>query len=100
MLTAVSSSSPGKALVERFDIHQLVREFEVARVDLIIRQGMKHEGIIGIGAVSHANQLLGGGQIVLLVVIAANGHAWCAARRARPVQRALYRWCGKHLRGQ
>ena len=48
--------------VERFDIDQLVRELEIAGVDLVVRQGVEHEGVVGIGAVADADERLGGGQ--------------------------------------
>ena len=60
MLTAVSSSSPSKRpAVERLDVDQLVRELVVARVDLVVRQGVEHERVVGVGAVADADQLLG-----------------------------------------
>ena len=40
------------ALVERLDVLELVDEPEPARVELVVGQGIEHEGIVGIGAVS------------------------------------------------
>ena len=45
--------------VERLDIDQLVLEAEAARVDLVLRQGVEHERVVGVGAVADANELLG-----------------------------------------
>ena len=59
MLTAVTSSSPleGPA-VERLDVLQFVAELQVAGVDLVVGQGVEHEGVVGIGAVADGDQLL------------------------------------------
>ena len=48
--------------IERFDIDELVRKLVVARIELVVGQGVEHERIVGIGAVPDPNQLLSGGQ--------------------------------------
>ena len=48
-----------RAAVERLDVDQLVRELVVAGVDLVVRQGVEHEGVVRVGAVADADQLLG-----------------------------------------
>jgi hypothetical protein len=48
--------APLSTVIQRFDVLQLVREVVSAGVDLIVGQGMKHEGIVGIGTVPHADQ--------------------------------------------
>ena len=53
MLTAETSSSPFKArLVERLDVLELVDEPQAAGVELVVGQGIEHEGIVRVGAVS------------------------------------------------
>ena len=53
MLTAVMSSSPRVARsFKRLDVLQDVLEAEAVRGDQILRQGIKHEGVIGIGRMS------------------------------------------------
>ena len=60
MLTAVSSSSPLKRpAVERLDVDQLVRELVAPRVDAVVRQGVEHERVVGVGAVADADELFG-----------------------------------------
>jgi len=55
MLTAETSSSPrGGASVEGLDVLELVDEVEAAGVDLAVRQGIEHEGVVRVGAVPHA----------------------------------------------
>ena len=47
-----------RSAVERLDVLQLVLERETARVDLVVGQGMEHEGVVGIGTVADGNNLL------------------------------------------
>ena len=43
--------------VERFDVDQLVGEIVAAGLDLVLGQGVKHEGIVRIGAMADADEL-------------------------------------------
>ena len=52
--------------IERFDIDQLVAEFEIAGVDLAVGQGVEHERVVRIGTMADANELLGCGHENLL----------------------------------
>jgi hypothetical protein len=56
------------AAVERFDVHQLVRELVPARVEAVVREGVEHERVVGVGAVPDADELLflGGNHAKLL----------------------------------
>ena len=45
------------AAVERLDIDHLVPEPIAARIDLVPRQGVEHEGVVGIGAVPDTDLL-------------------------------------------
>ena len=45
------------ATIERLDVLQLVAEGQVARVDLVMGQGVEHEGIVGVRAVADCNHL-------------------------------------------
>ena len=59
MLTAVTSSSPfERPAVERLDVLQFVHELQVAGVDLVVGQGVEHEGVVRVRAVADADQLL------------------------------------------
>ena len=42
--------------VERLDIDQLVLEAVAAGVDLALGQGVEHEGVVGVGAMAHADE--------------------------------------------
>ena len=50
---------PERAAVERLDVDQLVRELVLAGVDLVLRQGVEHEGVVRVGAMADADQFLG-----------------------------------------
>ena len=54
-------------LVQRLDILQLVREAIRPGVDLVVRQGVKHERVVGIGAVADADQSFFGHSVSLIV---------------------------------
>jgi hypothetical protein len=45
--------------VQRLDVLELVLEGQAAGVDLVVGQGLEHEGVVGVGAVADADQLLG-----------------------------------------
>ena len=47
--------------VEGFDIYQFVLEAIAAGIDFVLGQGIEHEGVVGIGAMPHADELAGGG---------------------------------------
>ena len=58
MLMAVTSSSPCRA--RRLSVSMSCSSWtkrQVARVDLVVRQGVEHEGIVGVGAVADADYL-------------------------------------------
>ena len=58
MLTAVSSSSPLKARRLSVSISdQLVHELDMAGVDLVVRQGVEHERVVGVRAMADADEL-------------------------------------------
>ena len=60
MLTAVTSSSPlQRPAIECLDVLQLVPENQVAGVDLVVGQGIEHEGIVGIGTMADSDQFFG-----------------------------------------
>ena len=45
--------------VERLDVLQLVAETQIAGVELVVGQGVEHEGVVGIGAVADGDESLG-----------------------------------------
>ena len=52
--------------VERLDIDQFVLEPVSAGRDLVLGQGVEHEGVVGVGAVADADELPGLAGMVLL----------------------------------
>ena len=44
--------------IERLDVLQFVDELQVARGDLVVRQGVEHEGVVRVRAVPDADQLV------------------------------------------
>src|SRR5262249_11354838 len=46
-----------RAAVERLDIDKFVPEEVVARIDLVLREGVEHEGVVGVRAVADADLL-------------------------------------------
>src|SRR5439155_21375313 len=47
------------AAVERLDVLQFVAELQLAGVELVMGEGVEHEGVVGVGAVADADQSLG-----------------------------------------
>src|SRR5260370_7202588 len=45
--------------IEGLDVLQLVAEGQLARVDLVVGEGVEHEGVAGVGAVADGDQPLG-----------------------------------------
>ena len=44
-----------RALVQRFDVLDHMLDLEAAHIDLFMRKRVKHEGIVGIGAVANSD---------------------------------------------
>ena len=66
MLTAETSSSPFEgAAVEGLDVLELVDEAEAAGVELVVGQGVEHEGVVGVGAVPDPDRAAGVGRCSL-----------------------------------
>ena len=80
--------------IERLDVLQFVLEEQVAGVDLVVGQSMKHEGIIGIGAVADGDESLRHGPIGWGIVI---GPPNAAARAARNRRQEDNRLAGRRL---
>src|ERR1019366_7102972 len=53
--------------VERFDVLELMAKRQIAGVDLVVGQGVKHERIIGVGAVANGDYSLAHGRKSLIV---------------------------------
>ena len=50
---------PQGPAVERFDVLQFVPELKPPRIQLVVSQGIKHEGIVGVWAVADSDELFG-----------------------------------------
>src|SRR5262249_50912690 len=48
--------------IQRLDVLQLVAEAELARVNLVVGQGVEHEGVVGVWAVADGDEACCGGR--------------------------------------
>src|SRR5262249_39904837 len=70
--------APERPAVERLDVLQLVAEAQVAGVELVVGQGVEHEGVVGVGAVADGDELLRHGALPVRGQFAC---AWARNRR-------------------